>query len=104
MLFWIKYRVIYFKIQRNETENGSSNIKDPSTETFQLQMPVLHQSKCISKAGPLRQECGRNTKIKYLMCQIPNEILEHRVIQTQITKFKDLCIKIYHNYIKTSKI
>ena len=40
-------------MQRNETENGSPNIKDPSTETFQLQMPVLHQSKCISKAGRL---------------------------------------------------
>ena len=55
-----KIELIYSKIQRNETENGSSNIKDPSTELFQLQMPVLHQSKCISKAGPssLRQECG----------------------------------------------
>ena len=33
------------------------NIKDPSAETLQLQVPVLHQSKCISKAGPpsLRQ-------------------------------------------------
>ena len=32
-------------------------MKDPSTETFQLQMPVLHWSKCIYKAGPssLRQ-------------------------------------------------
>ena len=26
---------------------------DPSAETFQLQKPILHQSKCISKAGPL---------------------------------------------------
>ena len=69
MLFWIKQRLIYSKIQRNETENGWSNIKDPSTEIFQLQMPVLHASKCISKTGPssLRQECGQNIKIKYLM-------------------------------------
>ena len=41
------FMLIYFKRQRNETENGSSNIKDLSTETFQLQMSVLHQS------GPL---------------------------------------------------
>ena len=46
MMFWIKQRLIS-KIQTNETENGSSDIKDPSAETFQLQMPVLHQSKCI---------------------------------------------------------
>ena len=51
MLFWRKQRPIYFKLQRNRTENGSSNIKDPSIERFQLQMAVLHQSMCISKAG-----------------------------------------------------
>ena len=34
-----------------ELQNGSSNIKDSSTEGFQLQMAVLHQSICISKAG-----------------------------------------------------
>ena len=52
-------------MQRNETQNGSPNIKDPSTETFQLQMPVLHQSKCISKAGPLSSDKrGQNIKIK----------------------------------------
>ena len=39
------------QLQRNRTENGSSNIKDPSTERPQLQMAVLHQSMCISKAG-----------------------------------------------------
>ena len=52
MLFWIKWRLIYSKIQRNETENGSFKIKDPPTEAFQLKALVLHQSKCISKAGP----------------------------------------------------
>ena len=40
-----------------------------NTKTFQLQMRVLHQSKCI------------NIKIMYLMCQIPIKILEHHVIQ-----------------------
>ena len=34
-----------------ELQNGSSNIKDSSTQRFQLQMAVLHQSICISKAG-----------------------------------------------------
>ena len=53
MMFWIKLRLIYFKLKRNKTENGSSKIKEPSTEAFQLQMQVLHQSKCISQVGPL---------------------------------------------------
>ena len=52
MLFWIIQRLIGFKLQKNKTGNGSSNIKGTATEIFQLQMPVLHQSKCISKAGP----------------------------------------------------
>ena len=34
-----------------ELRNGSSNIKDSSTERFQLQMAVLHQSIYVSKAG-----------------------------------------------------
>ena len=41
MLFWIKFRLVCFKLQTNGTENGSSNIKDPSTKRFQLQMPIL---------------------------------------------------------------
>ena len=44
---------MYFKIQRNQTENGSSNINDPSTKRFQLRMSILHQNKRISKSGPL---------------------------------------------------
>ena len=51
MLFQIKWRLIYFKLQKNGTGNGSSNIIDTSKERLQLQMPILHQSMCISKAG-----------------------------------------------------
>ena len=40
-------------MQRNEAEIGSSNVKDLSKETFQLQIPVLHQNKYIYKAGSL---------------------------------------------------
>ena len=45
--------MICFELHRNGTENESSNINDPSTERFQLQMLVLHQSMCISKATVL---------------------------------------------------
>ena len=41
--------LICLKLQRNATENGSSNIKDQSTERLQLQIPVLHQSVDICK-------------------------------------------------------
>lgn len=44
MLFWMKYTLICFKLQRNETGNRLSNIKDIFTERFQLQMLALHQS------------------------------------------------------------
>lgn len=43
---------IYLKLQRNGTEKGLPNLKDTFTERFQLQLLVLHQSMCISKAGP----------------------------------------------------
>ena len=56
MLFWIKKRLIYFKIQSNETKSRSSNIKQPSTETFQVQILVLYQSNNICEAGPLRTD------------------------------------------------
>ena len=47
----IKQTLMLFSLQRDETGNGLSNIKDNSVESFQLQMSVLHQSTRISKAG-----------------------------------------------------
>ena len=41
-----------FKLKRNGTKNGSSNLKDPSAERSQLQMHVLHRSLRISKPRP----------------------------------------------------
>ena len=38
-------------LQRNETGNGMSNIKDTFAESLQLQISVLHQSMCIFKAS-----------------------------------------------------
>ena len=39
------------KLQRNGIVNELSNIKDTFTESFQQQIPVLHQSICIFKTG-----------------------------------------------------
>ena len=91
MLFWIKWRLIYSKIQRNETENGSSNIKVPSTETFQLQIPVMHQSKFISKASP---SSLRRVWAEY-KDKVPDVSDSHRNIETSCNfKLKQPNLKI----------
>ena len=47
VLIWLKKTLIWFKLQRDETGNGLSNIRDTFAECLQLQMSVLHQSICI---------------------------------------------------------
>ena len=47
----MKQMLIWFKLQRDGTGNELSNIKDTFAESLLLQMPVLHQSMCIFKAG-----------------------------------------------------
>ena len=39
-----------FSLQKNETGNGLSNIKDTFAIVFQLQISVLHQGMCIFNA------------------------------------------------------
>ena len=51
MLFGVRKTLVCFNLQRNGTGNGFSNIEDTFAESFQLQISVLHQSMCISKAG-----------------------------------------------------
>ena len=43
--------MVCFNLQRNGAGNGLSNIRDTFAESFQLQLPLLHQSMCIFKAG-----------------------------------------------------
>ena len=47
----MKQTLIWFNLRRHGTGNGLSNIKDTFPERLQLQMPILHQSMCIIKAG-----------------------------------------------------
>ena len=49
MLFRMKEMLICFSLQKNETRNGLSNIKDTFEKLFQLQISVLHQGICIFK-------------------------------------------------------
>ena len=65
---------------------------DPSTERFQLQMAVLHQSMCISKAGHsilrhVRVEYKDKKRMECVMCGVwCNSRLP-------LPKFKDLCVR-----------
>ena len=51
MPLWMKQTLIWLYLQRHGTGNGLSNIKDTFTESFQLQISVLHQSMCIFKTS-----------------------------------------------------
>ena len=68
---------------------------DPSTEKFQLQIAVLHQSMYISNAG---YSILRYIRAKY-KDKKPDVSDSHRNTgvscnyQLKLTKFKDLCIK-----------
>ena len=78
-------------------ENGLSNIKHPSTERFLLQMEVLHESMCISKAGcAILRYIRQKIKIKSLMCQFPIKILESYVITS--SSYQNL--KIYGSNVQ----
>ena len=43
--------LVNFNLQRNGTGNGLSNIKDTFAETLLLQVAVMYQCMCVSKAG-----------------------------------------------------
>ena len=59
----MKQTLIWFNLQRHGTGNRLSNIKDTFTETFQMQMSVLHQRMRIFKAG-LSSLCDGLAKYK----------------------------------------
>ena len=80
ILIWMKQMLIQFNLQRDETGNGLSNIKDAFAESLQLEIPVLHQSMSIFQSSRLVSQVhmmvGQNVKKKYLMCQIPIKMLK----------------------------
>ena len=80
VLIWMKQRLIWFNLQRDETRNGLSNIKKTFAESLQLQMSVLHQRMSIFQSSRLVSKVHmmavQNIKKKYLMCQIPIKMLK----------------------------
>ena len=78
---------------------------DPSTERFQQQMAVLHQSMCIFKAVTLVNDMSVwNTKIKNLICQISIKILKHDVIPKSSYLNIKICVtKVLKKYSKMNE-
>ena len=77
----MKQTLIWFNLQRDETANRLSNIKDTFAESLELQISVLNQGLCIFKAGLSSLYDGwARYKKKYLMRQIPIEILKVQAI------------------------
>ena len=81
VLIWMKQTLIWFNIQRDETRNGLSNIKDTFVENLLLHISVLHQSMCIFKVGLSSLNDGwPKCKEKVPMCQIPIKMLKQSAI------------------------
>ena len=112
----MKQTLIWFNLQRYETGNRLSNIKDTFAESLQLQMSVLHKSMCIFKAGFSSSYYGcANYKEKVPNVSDPNQNVEttcnskHKFIHQKgaekLVKVKmNLCICIYTAILKNIRI
>ena len=79
MLFWMKYTLTWFRLRRNGTENGLSNIKDTFAESFQLQISVLHQSACLQVSSGM-------CIFKYVCLQVS--------VSSSMCVFKYMCLQV----------
>ena len=102
MLIEMKYTLVCFKIQRNGTGNGLSNIEDTFAESFQLQISVLHQSLCIFKAGlSSLSDAWEKYKKNVPECQITIKILKQHAIPN--SSLQNLKIFSSKGYRKTTQ-
>lgn len=92
----------YFELQINENGNWLSNIKDASTEWFQLQTSVLYQTICISKAGvaSLRHVLAKYKDRVSDVSDSNQNIGELCNTKLKLPEFKDLCIKSTERLVK----
>ena len=62
----MKQTLIWFNLQRDETGNGFSNIKETFAESLQLKMSVLHQRMSILQSlmlvSQVHMMAGQNVK------------------------------------------
>ena len=92
----------YFELQINGNGDWLPNIKDASTEWFQLQTSVLYQPICISKAGLVSL---RHVLAKY-KDRVPDVSDSNQNIgelcntKLKLPESKDLCIKSTEKLVK----
>ena len=67
----MKQRLIWFNLQRGGTRNGLPNVKETFAENLQLKYE--HLPRLVSQVHMM---AWQNVKKKYLMCQIPIEMLK----------------------------
>ena len=89
----MKQTLVWFQLQKDETRNGLSNIKETFSESLQLQISVLHQRMSIFQSSRLVSQVhmmtGQNVKKKYLMCHIPiNMWKQHASQNTSLHNLK----------------
>ena len=92
----------YFELQINGNGNWLSNIKDASTEWFQLQTSVLYQIIYISKAGvaSLRHVLAKYKDRVSDVSDSNQNIGELCNTKLKLPEFKDLCIKSTEKLVK----
>lgn len=92
----------YFELQINGNGNWLSNIKDASTEWFQLQTSVLYQIICISMAGvaSLRHVLAKYKDRVSDVSDSNQNIGELCNTKLKLPEFKDLCIKSTEKLVK----
>ena len=87
--------LVCFSLQRNATGNGLLNIEDTFSESFQLQISVLHQSLCVFKAGLSNLSDGW---AKYKQ-KVPDMLDSNQILKTtcnsklKFAELKDFFIK-----------
>ena len=94
VLIWMKQRLMWFNLQRNETRNELSYIKETFTENVLLKMSVLCAkvwafSKRLVSLKFIGWPGKINVKKKCLMCQIPIRMLkQHATPNSSLHKLK----------------
>lgn len=96
MQFWIKYRIICLKLKINGTSaNSWSRIKDSFTARLYVQMPVMHQSICTSKAGVSTLDISRQNiknKDKNLIYQTKIKTLKQYASSNSVHQNSKICL------------
>ena len=81
MLIWMKQMLIWFQLQRDETGNGLSNIKNTFAEVCSYKCQFFTKVCAFLRlVSQVHMIAGQNVKKKYLMPQIPTKMLKQHAV------------------------